>query len=92
MFVSLRKSLKKITLPVVLTAITLTAIFLALAYFYTTNYYNTTEYTEGDEPKDNPPETPGPLLVVPESPLGILGVISALAAGFAIYTIMKKFR
>lgn len=95
MFGSLRKSLERTTLLVVLIAIILTAIFLAIAYLATTNYYvraHTTEYTEGDEPEDNLPEIPGPLFVVPESPLGTLGLISALAAGFAIYTIIKKSR
>lgn len=36
------------------------------------------------------PETPGPLLVVPETPLGALGATVAICAAFGLLVIAKK--
>jgi len=66
---------------------------IILVVSYTILYYNTAQSTEENQPQDNTPESPeGPQLVVPESPVGTLGLISALAAGFGIFTITKKRR
>ena len=73
--------------------IALALVFIILATFYIMNNPNTIQSTEEDQPQNNPPESPEePQLVVPESPIGTLGLISALAAGFGIFTIMKKRR
>ena len=76
--------------------IALAVILIVLTASYTINYYNTAQNT-GETPSQNPPEEPpetpeGPQFVIPESPLGTLGLISALAAGFGMFTIIMKKR
>ena len=66
---------------------------IILVVSYTVLYYNTAQSTEESQPQNNPPEnSEGPQLVIPESPVGTLGLIGALAAGFGTFTIMKKRR
>ena len=79
-------------------------ICIILIVSYTILHYNAAKITEENQPQDNPadnPEVPqdnpadnpeGPLLVIPETPVGTLGLISALAGGFGTFTIMKKRR
>ena len=44
-------------------------------------------------PQSNPPEIPeGPEFVIPESPLGTLALISALAAAFGVFALAKRGR
>lgn len=45
---------------------------------------------EVSQPQATPPPSEAPELVIPEAPLGILGLISALAAGFGIFAMTKK--
>jgi len=66
-----------------------------LAVFYAVNYLNAGAQSQPQntesQPQSNPLESlEGPELVIPESPIGTLGLISALAAGFGIFAIMKK--
>ena len=70
-----------------------TIILIALVAFYFMNYRNISENTEDNQPQSNPPEnTEEPQLVIPENPIGTLGLISALAAGFGMFAIMKRRR
>lgn len=79
---------KKIMLLVICTI-----ILIVLVASYSMNYHNIPKNTEDNQPQNNPPEnTEEPQLVIPESPIGTLGLISALAAGFGMFTIMKKRR
>jgi hypothetical protein len=73
--------------------LSLLALACIIAVVFTAVYYNTAETAEENPPQGNPPENPEePQLVVPESPIGTLGLISALAAGFGTFTIIKKRR
>lgn len=77
---------KKIMLLVICTI-----ILIVLVASYSMNYRNIPKNTEDNQPQNNPPEnTEEPQLVIPESPIGALGLISALAAGFGMFIIMKK--
>lgn len=68
-------------------------VFIVLVASYFMNYRNVPEGSENNQPQNNPSEdTEEPQLVIPESPIGTLGLISALAAGFGMFTIMKKKR
>ena len=68
-----------------------TIILIALVAFYFMNYRNISENTEDNQPQSNPPEnTEEPQLVILENPIGTLGLISALAAGFGMFAIMEK--
>jgi len=40
--------------------------------------------------EQNPPETPGPQLVIPQTPLGTIGVFSAIAIALECYLMIKK--
>jgi len=52
--------------------------------------HNGQSQTPEENPSESPSNPPGPVLVIPEVPLGILGSISALVIGFGIFIIMKK--
>jgi len=68
-------------------------ILIVLVAFYFMSYRNISENTEDNQPQSNPPEsTEEPQLVIPENPIGTLGLISALAAGFGMFAILKKRR
>jgi hypothetical protein len=92
----MKVSKKKLLLSLLAVACIFIAVFTAV-------YYNTTENIEENQPQGNSPEIPEesqipeepeipeePQLVIPESPVGTLGLITALAAGFGTFTIMKK--
>jgi hypothetical protein len=50
-----------------------------------------TPKTSRDQPESTPPEIPEePELVIPESPIGLLGLISALVAAFGLFAVMKN--
>lgn len=79
---------KKIMLLVICTI-----ILIVLVASYSMNYRNIPESSEDNQPQNNPPEnTEEPQLVIPESPIGTLGLISALAAGFGMFALLKKRR
>ncbi len=67
-------------------------MFLALLTLYMLNFRAPAQSTLANPPPiDNNPENPkAPVLVVPENPLGTLGMISALAAGFGLFVMTKK--
>jgi hypothetical protein len=92
----MRVSRKKLLMGLLALACIIIAVFTAV-------YYNATENVEENQPQGNSPEIPEesqipeepeipeePQLVIPESPAGTLGFITALAAGFGTFTIMKK--
>ena len=57
------------------------------------SYRNISENTEDNQLQSNPHENPEePQLVIPESPIGTLGLVNALAAGFGMFAILKKRR
>lgn len=69
----------------------LALICIVIIIFYMMQSPSYDQNTEEDQTQSNPPENPKePQLVIPESPLGTLGLISALAAGFGIFEIIKK--
>jgi hypothetical protein len=70
--------------------ILLAVLCLAIILSYTLINSNPAQNTEVSQPPATPPPSERPELVIPEAPLGILGLMSALAAGFAIFAIMKK--
>ncbi len=53
----------------------------------------TPQTTEGDQTQNNPPENiESPEFVIPENPLGTLGLISATAMGFGVFTLISRRR
>jgi len=70
-----------------------TLILVVLVAFFSFNYRDVPTNTENDQPPSTSPEnTEGPQLVIPETPIGTLGLINALAAGFGMFAILKKRR
>ena len=70
-----------------------TIVLVVLVAFYFVNYRDVPANTENDQPQSTSPEnTEGPQLVIPETPIGTLGLISALAAGFGMFALLKKRR
>jgi hypothetical protein len=55
---------------------------------------STTAQTTEEDPMQNdlPDNVNRPELVVPEAPLGTLGLISAIAMGFGVFTLISKRR
>ena len=72
--------------------ILLAIICLAIVLFYAIYGNNMVQNTGENQPESNSPPSEEPEFVVPESPLGVLGLISALSAGFGMFRIMKKRR
>jgi len=72
--------------------ILLAIVCLAVVLFYAIYGNNMAQTTGENQPESNSPPSEKPEFVVPESPLGVLGLISALAAGFGIFVIMNKRR
>ena len=72
--------------------ILLAIICLAIVLFYAIYGNNMAQNTGENQPESNSPPSEEPEFVVPESPLGVLGLISALSAGFGMFRIMKKRR
>jgi len=70
--------------------ILLAILCLALVLSYTLINYNPAQNTEVNQPQSTPPPSEGPELVIPEAPLGILGLISALVVAFGIFAMAKK--
>jgi len=71
-------------------SLALVCISQILVVSYNLHYNNIAKSSES-QPQSNPPDLPeGPGFVIPESPIGTLGLISALAAGFGMFAIMKK--
>jgi len=72
-----------------LVIIVLTLVCIILAISYTLNFYKAK--SSNGQPENPPAENPeGPEFMVPESPIGILGIISALAAAFGVFAVAKK--
>jgi hypothetical protein len=68
------------------------AILMFIAAIYLTSYNDIAQST-ADAPSPNSLENPeGFLFAVPESPVGTLGMIGALAAAFVMFTIIMKKR
>lgn len=65
-------------------------ICVAIILSYLLINYNGRSQSPEENPSESTSTPPGPVLVIPEVPLGILGSISALAIGFGIFIIMKK--
>jgi hypothetical protein len=76
---------KRKTLLILLTIICLVIVVLSTIY-----NYSPTQATQEDEPQSNTLPSEGPEFVVPESPMGTIGLISALAAASAIFALKKK--
>jgi hypothetical protein len=87
LYIGIKVSRKKMLLSAILLGCIIVVISFAAIY------YNTSGNPEETQPQGSSPENAeGPLLVIPESPTGTLGLISALAAGFGMFTIVKKRR
>jgi hypothetical protein len=78
------------------TLLTLAVITITGSFLYYQSGFSAT-VTPPEVPNDttpaqpvNIPDAPGPLLVVPETPLGILGATAAIAAAFGLMVIAKK--
>ena len=71
-------------------ALLLVVICVAIILSYMLINYNGRSQSLEENPSDSTSNPPGPVLVIPEVPLGILGSLSALAIGFGIFIIMKK--
>lgn len=56
---------------------------------YYMNYGNLPQ-NEGNQPLSDPNTPEGSVFVIPESPLGTLGLISALAAALGLFALGKK--
>ena len=70
--------------------ILLAILCLVMVFSYTIINYNSSQNNEVSQPQNTPPPSEGPELTIPEAPLGILGLISALAAGFGIFAMTKR--
>jgi hypothetical protein len=70
--------------------ILLAIICSAVVFFYAIKGNNMAQNTGENQPESNSPPSEEPEFVVPESPLGTLALISALAAGFGIFIIKNK--
>ena len=78
---------KKILLVISL-AIVCISLILVVSYNL---YYNGVAKNSENQPQNNPSDLPeGPEFVIPESPIGTLGLMSALAAAFGIFAIANK--
>ena len=70
--------------------LTLAVISASLMLIYALNFSNQ-PHAVAETPLDAPPEKPeGPLFVIPENPLGTLGLFSSLAIAFGIFALMRK--
>jgi len=70
-------------------------IAIIIGSILTINYYGPRPSANDNqqEQENNPPENPDEsLLVIPESPLGTLGIIVALIAAFSAFAVVKKRR
>jgi len=71
-------------------------LFLVLSTLYLLNYRTPNDTTLASPPPQNNPtsdgeSTPkGPVLTVPESPIGTIGMISALMAGLGLFATTKR--
>jgi len=66
----------------------LVCIAIILAYTIC-NYSFLTPKTQENQPQ-NPPPSEGPELEVPESPLGTIGLITAIAVAFGLFAVVKQ--
>lgn len=75
-----------------LLAISLALVCLSLILVVSYNlYYNGVAKNSESQPQDNPSDLPeGPEFVIPEGPIGTLGLVSALAAAFGIFAVANK--
>ena len=75
-----------------LLAISLALVCLSLILVVSYNlYYNGVAKNSESQPQDNPSDLPeGPEFVIPEGPIGTLGLVSALAAAFGIFAVASK--
>ena len=86
------KMSKKKTLLLLL-AIICVAIILAYTMNLNSASPNTPENQSGNHSETSEQETPeGPMFVVPENPLGTLGLISAFVVAFGVFALKKKAR
>ena len=76
----------------ILLAISLALVCLSLILVVSYNlYYNGVAKNSESQPQDNPSDLPeGPEFVIPEGPIGTLGLVSALAAAFGIFAVANK--
>jgi len=70
-------------------------LFLTLSALYVLNYRTPAQTTLANPPtNDNPTndtdKPKSPVLVVPENPIGTIGMLTALMAGFGLFIITKK--
>ena len=70
---------------------------ILLVLFLASRFLNSGNITAQSPPSNletlNPDSNPNePLLVVPENPIGTLGVISSLASAIGLYVMVKKKR
>jgi len=77
---SRRKNLLILLIPVCIATILAYAIY---------NYSALTLSTQENQPQ-NPPPSEGPELEVPESPLGTIGLITAITAAFGLFAVIKQ--
>jgi hypothetical protein len=83
-------SRKKKSLALLATLLALLALLLML---YRLNFAQNSAAKDSEEiqPQNDTQDKPkGPILVVPENPLGIIGLMTAFAAGLGIFGITKK--
>lgn len=74
-------------LAVLLALLALLLVYYRLNVAQNTGAKNTEDTQLQNDAQDKPK---GPVLVVPENPLGIIGLMSAFAAGLGIFGIAKK--
>jgi len=76
----------------ILLAISLALVCLSLILVVSYNlYYNGVAKNSESQPQVNPSDLPeGPEFVIPEGPIGTLGLVSALAAAFGIFAVANK--
>jgi len=73
--------------------ISLALVCISQILLFSFGYFNTSGggVSSEEPPQNNPPEIPeSPVFVVPESPIGTLGLTIALAAAFGVFAVVKK--
>lgn len=82
-----RKKKSLALLAALLALLALLLVLYRLNFAQNTVANNSEEIQAQDDTQDEPK---GPVLVVPENPLGIIGLMSAFAAGLGIFGITKR--
>lgn len=75
---------------IILTISVVIGVSLAIIFGFNLNEAKEGKSQQNLPEEQNPPETPSPQLVIPQTPLGTIGVFSAIAIALGCYLMIKK--